>query len=122
LLYVREMDDFVVIGEREGKAFVETVTVTVKMKEPLIVRYDLPLTLPPVQEIMERAPSLADVVLPPEWKRAVPQVYWLNRFNSRCGCLLHDGCVEPHQCQQKIWLENPHCRLPKYRGPHQHIL
>ena len=117
------MDDFVVIGESNGEAYVEKVEIRVQMKEPIVLRYDVPLTLQPVQEVMTLAPPPVTVDLPAEWQRHPPRFYWLNRFNSRCGCLLDESCVEPHPCYQKIWIEKS-CRWPlkRYRGPQQHVL
>ena len=111
------MDDFVIIGERNGEAYVE-VAAPVKMIEPIVLRVDTTLTLSPVQDSMGLAPPLSPIDLPAEWQRAIPQFYWITRFNSKCECLLYENCIEPHQCYKKMWTERP----SKYRGPHQHIL
>lgn len=106
------MDDFVVIGELGGEVYVE------KAKEPIVLQYDVPLRLQPVQDVMILAPPPVTVDLPAEWQRHPPHFYWLNRFNSRCGCLLDESCVEYHPCCQKIWVEKPCCwPVKRYRGP-----
>ena len=106
------MGDFVVIGERGGEAYVERVGIHVKAKDPIMVRYYLSLTLPPVQDTMDLTPDL-----PVEWQRQMPRFYWINRYNSRCGCLLDESCVEPHFCNQKLWIEKPCHTWSRYRGP-----
>lgn len=88
------MDDFVIIGEQGGHAFVES-PLPVKAIEPIVLRF----YLSPVQNHM----SLILLNLPAEWQRTPPQIFWIKRFNWRCGCLLDDSCVEPHQCYQKMW-------------------
>lgn len=110
------MEDFVVIGEQGGTAFIEE---SVKMIEPITIRYNVPLVLPPVQVRMGLTP------IPDEWKRPepIPSFYWLNRFNTHCGCLMDNSCVGPHQCHQKMWIERPNFWPPsRYRGPHRHVL
>jgi hypothetical protein len=115
------MDDFIVIGERGGEAYVERVGTQVKVVEPIVLRYGIAYMLPPAQITMGLAPPGLD--LPVEWQRRLPRFYWLNRFNSHCGCLLDDTCVEPHVCNQKIWVERSwRGPIMKYRGPHQHVL
>lgn len=112
------MDDFVVICERGGKAYVERFGAQIKVIEPIILRYDAAgRDGSPPQITMELAPPILERVdLPVEWRRHLPRFHWLNRFNSRCGCLLDESCVEPHVCNQKIWVER------QCQGTHQHIL
>ena len=107
------MEDFVVIGEKDGKAFIEVVVApAVKMIEPSVMRVDISLTLSPVQDYMGLAPALTTVDPPAEYQRATP---W---FYTQEGCLSYDSCEEPQRCYKKMWAERP----TRYRGPHQHVL
>lgn len=87
------MDGFVVIGERDGSAFIEGVIMPI---EQIVLRYDISL-IDPVQ-------AYSGVDLSRIWQRFTPRFYWINRFNVRCGCLLDESCSEPHQCYQKMWI------------------